>query len=401
MVTRSFDLNHFLKTPRSLFLFGARGVGKSTLVRDYVSDKRHLFYNLLETDTFTRLLRRPDLLRAEIRFTMRDPDPRPLCVVIDEIQKIPPLLDEIHSLIEQYKASLYFVLTGSSARKLKRSGSNLLAGRAWQVYLHPFTHDEWAIDLEQVLQIGAIPSVVADMGHAARTLTAYVGTYLHEEIQQETQVRNLGGFTRFLEVAAQTHGEPVNFTKIGREVGVSTKTVQSYFEILIDTLVTFQLPAWHPSVRKQVQQSPKFYFFDCGVLNALRGDLHATLQPSSYRYGKLFETFFILECFRLNDYHETGYRFYYWRTNTGQEVDLIVHRGSARPPLVLEIKSAVSPDRESLKGLRSFFADNPICELWVVGQNTVPYMLEDTPVFPWQDALKSIFNDTPNIAQHK
>jgi predicted AAA+ superfamily ATPase len=391
MVTRSFDLNRFLKTPRSILLFGPRGVGKSTLVQAYMSDKPHLFYNLLETDTFTRLVRRPDRLRAEIQFAMRDHGDSPFCVVIDEIQKIPALLDEIHALIERYKSALYFVLTGSSVRKLRRSWSNLLAGRAWQVYLHPFTHDEWGMDLGHVLQFGSIPSVVADMGHADRTLAAYVGTYLREEIQQETQIRNLGGFTRFLEVAAQVHGEPVNFTKIGREVGVSTKTVQSYFEILIDTLIAFQLPAWHPSVRKQVQQSPKFYFFDCGVLNALRGDLQSTLQPSSYRYGKLFETLFLLACFRLNDYRETGYRFYYWRTSTGQEVDLIVHRGSTRPPLALEIKSSVSPDKESVKGLRAFFVDNPNCERWVVGQNAIPYMIDDIPVFPWQDALRSIF----------
>ena len=395
MVTRCFDLNHFLKTPRSILLFGPRGVGKSTLVQTYMSDKPHLFYNLLETDTFTRLLRWPHRLRAEIQFAMRDHGDSTLCVVIDEIQKIPALLDEIHLLIETYKSALYFVLTGSSARKLRRSGSNLLAGRAWQVYLHPFTHSEWFLDVEHVLQWGSIPSVVADLGSADRTLAAYVGTYLREEIQQETQVRNLGGFTRFLEVAAQVHGEPVNFAKIGREIGVSIKTVQSYFEILVDTLIAFQLPAWHLSVRKQVQQSPKFYFFDCGVLNALRGDLRSTLQPSSYRYGKLFETFFLLECFRLNDYHETGYRFYYWRTNTGQEVDLIVHRGSMRPPLVLEIKSSVSPDKESLKGLRAFCADNTDCEPWVVAQNTRPYMIVDIPVLPWQDALTAIFKNIP------
>ena len=398
MITRALNLSKILNKKKSAFLFGSRGVGKTTLVNEYLKNiSQVMVYNLLETDTYTRLLVRPELLRAEIQEkikSMSKSNPKcgvQLCVFIDEIQKIPILLDEVHNLLESNQNKIHFLLTGSSARKLKRVGTNLLGGRAWTFHLHPLTHLEWEQEMTQQLQFGAIPSIVIEKPDPARTLRAYVGTYLKEEIQQETQIRNLAGFTRFLEISAQMHGEPTNFTKMAKEAGISTKTAQEYFEVLQDTLVAFRIDAWGYSVRKQVQKSPKFYFFDCGVLNAIRGDLLAELKPSSFRFGKLFETMIILECIRLNDYYEKDYRFYYWRTNTGQEVDLIIRRESTKNPFVIEIKSSTAPDASDTKGLKAFLSENPKCGPMIISRSPRAYEINSIPVLPWKEALKKIF----------
>ena len=195
----------------------------------------------------------------------------------------------------------------------------------------------------RALRYGTLPSVYLDHDEMELTLQAYVDTYVREEILQEGIVRRLDGFLRFLEVAAQMNGEPANYTQIARQAGVSANTCQDYFSILGDTWIVFRVPGWDRSTRKQLLLAPKHYFFDCGVLNATRGELKSELQVSSSRYGNLFESWVVQELFRMNDYMRSDLRFHYWRTNTGMEVDMLLSRGLNDPHVAIEIKSHTAP----------------------------------------------------------
>lgn len=303
---------------------------------------------------------------------------------------MPALLDEVHALIEEYPDSLRFLLTGSSARKLKRGGANLLAGRAWELRLFPFTHLEVKLDFERALQFGTLPKIYLSSGSPLRSLNSYVNTYLKEEIQQEALVRKIDSFVRFLEVAAQLHGEPVNFSSVAKAANVSDKTAEEYFSILVDTLIAFRIDGWSQSVKKQLLQSPRFYFFDCGVLNALRGELHTPLSPSSNRYGKLFETWVILEFVRLNSYFERDFKFNYWRTNAGQEVDLVLSRGKFERLIAVEIKSSSMPGESDFTALRSFGEDNPDSILYCLCQTPHSYKIDNIEVMGWQEGMERI-----------
>ena len=390
MNARLLDLTKILRGRKSAFLFGPRGVGKTTLARKYLGGCKESFaIDLLRSNEYSRYLKQPDLLRAEVEKRIKTK--HGLVVLVDEIQKLPQLLDEIHAMIFDFKGSVSFLLTGSSARKLKRSGVNLLAGRAWTLNLHSFTHLECEWDLDRVLKYGSLPGVYFDNEAPHRTLEAYVGTYLREEIQQEALVRNLQGFARFLEVASQMNGEPINFSDIGREASVNFKTAQEYFSILVDTMLVHKIEPWTRSVRKQIQQSPKYYFFDCGVLNSLKGELQAELRPSSFRFGKLFETMVVQELWRINDYKELGFRFHYWRTNTGLEVDLVLTRGSRQRPLAIEIKSSESPKTKDIHALKSFLSDNPASDSMVLSNSPRAYDIDGIPVYPWQDGIEKLF----------
>lgn len=374
---------------KSAFLFGPRGVGKSYLCREYIHQFPHVHkVELLNYEVYSRYLRQPELFRKEIENKLVDTPS--LLVLIDEVQKLPALLDEVHYLIETYKNSVRFILTGSSARKLKRGGANLLAGRAWSLKLHPLTHREVPIELEKALRFGTLPAVYLDEPSPERTLKAYFETYLKEEVFQEALVRRIEGFSRFIEIAGQMNSEPINFTKIARECGVSIHTVQDYYSILVDTLLVFRLDAWHHSVRKQIAQAPKFYFFDCGVLNAVRRELNVELSVQSYRYGKLFETFIVQELIRLNDYLETDYKVHYWRTNTGLEVDVVLSRGAKEPVIAIEIKSNHSPMEKDLSALRSFKSENEDAILVCLSSTPEAYSLGDIMVYPWQEGIKTV-----------
>ena len=215
-------------------------------------------------------------------------------------------------------------------------------------------------------------------------------TYLKEEVIQELLVRKIDHFMRLLDIAGQVNGEPVNYSSIARDSGVSVKTAQEYFDILVDTLIAFRVDGWSHSVRKQLRHSPKYYFFDCGVLNAVRGELQTELKSGSYRYGKLFETFIVNELIRANNYNETGYRFYYWRTNTGLEVDLVLTRGPQDTPKAIEIKSQSSPGESDLKGLKAFASENNRAELFCLCRTTHKYSLGAIQVLPWQEGVKAL-----------
>ena len=390
MVNRSLNLSQLLKTNKSAFLFGPRGVGKTSLSQQFVASlPPFLEIDLLQHEFFSRYISNPGLFGKEVEAQLKDR--AVLTVFIDEVQKLPALLDEVHSLMERHKGHVRFLLTGSSARKLKRGGANLLAGRAWSLHLHPLTHLECDIDLSRALQFGTLPAVYLEDSVPQRTLKAYVETYLKEEIMQEALVRRVDAYVRFLDVAGQMNGEPINYTKMAMDCGVSTKTSQEHVAILVDTLIAFQVNAWTYSIRKQLRQSPKIYFFDCGVLNAIRGELGTQLKRGTYRYGKLFETFVVQELFRLNDYMETGYRFYYWRTNTGLEVDIVLSRGAAQRPIAIEIKSKEAPQGMDLHALKSFRSENKDALLYCLSDSPRSYKIGDVMVYPWREGLHRIF----------
>lgn len=391
MVTRLLDLKSLLTGNHSAFLFGPRGVGKTFLCEQFLQSALPCYtINLLQHKQYSRYVTQPELFAKDIEAKLQDGVL--LTVLIDEVQKLPRLLDEVHSLIESNKNRIRFILTGSSARKLKRTGANLLAGRAWTLKLHPLTHLELDIDYEKALRIGTLPAIYLENNHSERTLNSYVETYLKEEILQEALVRKVDGFMRFLDLAAQMNGESVNYTKIANMCGVTTKTVQEYFSILVDTLIVSPLYAWTYSVRKQLVQAPKFYFFDCGVLNSIRGELKTELKPNSYRYGKLFETWVIQECIRLNDYWETDYKFSYWRTNTGLEVDLIFSKGSSEEHrlFAVEIKSGMAPQEHEFHGLLAFKNENPRAELYCFCNTPNQYKLGDILVLPWCEGISTL-----------
>jgi predicted AAA+ superfamily ATPase len=393
MLNRTLGLDKVLGASGSAFLFGARGTGKTVLARAFIQERKPcLTIDLLEQKTFLRYLSAPGLLREEVEAALETARRKRLLVLIDEVQKVPALLDEVHSLFNTHAEKAQFLLTGSSARKLKRGGANLLAGRAYVAHLHPLTHQEVKLDLKKALQFGTLPGLYLTDRIPESWLDAYVTTYLKEEIQQEALVRRLDAFSRFLEFAAQTHGEPVNFTKIARQGVASVPTVQDYYSILVDTLIAFRLDGWSTSVRHQLLQAPKYYFFDCGVLNALRGELRTELRERSFRYGKLFETWVILEAIRLNDYAQRGYRFAYWRTSTGLEVDLILYENALKAPIAIEIKSSDAPTESDLKSLEAFKREHPKARLYCLCNAPRARNVGNVRVLPWQRGLDDIIH---------
>ena len=392
MVKRILNIANVLGISKSSFLFGPRGVGKTYLVEEFLYRKHNSFkINLLDNETFNRYLLNPSFFKLDIEEQVKKH--KHLIVFIDEVQKLPALLDMVHLFIENHKGHIQFLLTGSSARKLKRGGANLLAGRALTLKLHPFSSCELELKLERVLQFGSLPAFYLLEENPVREIKSYVETYLQEEIRQESLVRRYDGFLRFLEFAAQMNAEPVNFSQVARDAGVHSETARDYYSILEDTLLAFRINAWTYSVRKQLRHSPKFYFFDCGILNSLRGELNTSLKRGSFRYGKLFETFLIQETIHYNDYFEKEYKFYYWRTNSGMEVDIILSRGANDTPIVIEIKSSSNPTESDLKSLKSFGLEQKNAKLICLCQTPNPYTLGKISVLPWLEGLKKIFTE--------
>ena len=313
---------------RSFFLFGPRGSGKSTWIRENI--KSILYLDLLNQDLYTDLLVRPGLL-GDLAAGL----PTGSWVVIDEVQKNPALLNEVHRLIEEKK--LKFVLSGSSARQLKKSGTNLLAGRASQRFLFPFVPEELGDDfnLEQALRYGTLPIVWA-AEDKKDVLQSYSQIYLKEEIQAEALVRNLQGFVRFLPIAAVCHGQSLNTSSIARDAGVARTTVNGYLDIMEDTLMAFRIPAYEAKLRVKERKHPKFYLVDAGIVRALRRKFDV---PDSEEKGALFEGF-VATCLRaVNAYYEVFDEIFYWAsTESNVEVDFILKRGSEF--WAIEVKSA-------------------------------------------------------------
>ncbi len=376
-------LQRLCKLPekRSFFLFGARQTGKTTLVRSLLSPQDWAI-DLLKNDTYFSYKKDPSLFRREAEKKIANQPS--LRIMIDEIQKVPELLSEVHYLIEQYPG-IQFMMTGSNARKLRRGAANLLAGRAFSRMLFPLTYQETApqFHLEDTLLYGSLPAVLSLSPTDKRDfLRAYTDTYLKEEIQAEALVRNLGGFHRFLEVASAQCGETINFASIARESGIASRTIQSYYEILEDTLIGFRLEAWRKSARKRLLEHPKFYLFDTGVTNAINHRLEGRLDP--VQKGRLFEQFIILETVRMLSYQQSDIRAYYWRTNHGAEVDLVLEKNN---DLIagIEIKSSREIARADLTGLRSLKEDYPHAKSFIVSQLPHSFDLDFATVLSFQD----------------
>jgi predicted AAA+ superfamily ATPase len=331
----------------SFFLWGPRQTGKTTLMRDTYG--RGHWVDLLKADEFRRYVARPELLRQELEAA--DPGPESQ-IVIDEVQKVPALLDEVHWLIEN--RGLHFALCGSSARKVKRGAANLLGGRAVRYELHGLSAAEVGRDfeLDRMLNHGYLPRIY-QASRPTRMLDAYIADYLKEEIAAESLVRDLPTFSNFLDVAALSDGELVNFSNIARECGVSSHTAKSHFQILEDTLLGRWLPSYRKRAKRRVIASPKFYFVDVGVVNRLarRGELLA----GSELYGKAFENWVFHELSAFMSYREADDRLSYWRLASGIEVDFIA--GNMR--VAIEAKSGTRITSDHLKGLRRLIEDHP------------------------------------------
>lgn len=335
----------------SVFLFGARQTGKTTLLKKQFPNA--IYFDLLQTDVLNRFRQRPALLRESLEQANEG-----TLVIIDEIQQIPELLNEIHWLITNKQ--IRFILCGSSARKLKRQGVNTLGGRAVPQYLFPFVSCEIPdFNIDRAVNNGMIPRHYMKENPTS-LLKAYVGVYLREEIQVESLVRNLTGFSRFLEIAAMTDGEMVNYLNIASDCGVSANTVKEYFQILEDTLVGYMIPAFTKKAKRKVVQSPRFYLFDVGVTNYLLG--RTNLRRGTTDYGHAFEHIVIQELVAYLNYTDNPNKLSYWRTYTQVEVDVIL--GDAK--VAIEIKSVEEVLPKHLKGLKSFADEHPDCRRIIV-----------------------------------
>ena len=361
----------------SVFLWGARQVGKSTLVKKLFPDAK--IYDLLKSDEYSRLLRRPQLLREEL---MSYDETN--VVVIDEIQKIPALLDEVHWLI--VNRGIRFVLCGSSARKLKRVGTNLLGGRALPVMLFPFVSAEIPdFDLFRAINNGMIPRHYM-VQNPQKRLEAYIGVYLKEEIQEEAVVRQLSSFNRFLDVAAQCDGEMINYTNIAQDCGVSATTIKEYFNILEQTLIGYMVPAFTLSKKRRAITTKKFYYFDVGVVNYLLN--RSNLLPGSIDFGHAFEHFMIQEIIAYLSYNEKKEKLSYWRTSNGYEVDAII--GDAR--VAIEFKSSEEVQSKHTKGLKAFEEDFPDAKKIIVSLDRNKRILNGIEVIPAMEFLKMLWS---------
>ena len=378
-----------LQTTRrsSFFLFGARGTGKTTYIREAFDPDASLYLDLLDPETEDLYRRTPSRLEQQVRALPGTVE----WVLIDEVQRAPRLLDVVHRLIET--TGKHFVLTGSSGRKLRRGASNLLAGRAFVHNLYPLTVPELrdAFDLDDALRWGTQPRVYSldtDEDRQAY-LRAYALTYLKEEIMAEQIVRRLDPFRQFLEVAAQSNGTIINYTNIARDVGADPKTVMSYFSILEDTLVGFLMPAFHRSIRKQQRSNPKFYFFDTGVKRALDRTLNVPLNPGTYEYGKAFEHFVITQIVHLSQYRYPDWRFSYLQTGAGVEIDLVIERPGL-PTAIIEIKSSERVDERDTRNLARFTGDFPEPLALCISRDPTRMHIDDILCVHWRNALAEL-----------
>jgi predicted AAA+ superfamily ATPase len=385
-----------LLTQNSFFLFGARATGKSRLLRSTVPPENSIWVDFLDDQEFIAFSKNPRLLKERIDSFLHSQKQLPEWIVLDEIQRVPKLLNEVHRLLEaqEYSGRLKFALTGSSARKLKRRGANMLGGRALVNRLFPLTFLELGSDfsLERVLNWGSLPAVCTAENDQLRDgmLRSYVSTYISGEIREEQIVRQIDPFLRFLEVAAQSNSEPINNSEIARDCQTEPKTVARYFQILEDTLLGFFLPSFDLSVRKQQRKAAKFYFFDLGVLKALRGTLTIPITPSTYGYGKTFESLIVNEIYRLNSYRNADYKLSHLRTKGGAEIDLIVRKPSGET-ILIQIKSSRSVSPEQANALSAFLPSFKNASGMILSQDAEYRRLGDINVYPWQLGIKKLF----------
>jgi predicted AAA+ superfamily ATPase len=373
-IKRQLNLLKILQK-KSYFLFGPRQTGKTSLIQHTLSEYR--YYNLLKTDVYLKLSRAPQRLRQEIADDDR-------VIIIDEIQKLPILLDEVHNLIEE--KGIHFLLTGSSARKLRNKGVNLLGGRARTRRLHPFILRELKEDFQllKALDRGLIPSIYFSDA-PFEDLEAYAGNYLREEIAAEAIVRNVPAFSRFLTVAGLCNGKMINYTNIASDAQVPRSTVQEYFQILRDTLLGDDLPAWRKSVKRKPVSTSKFYFFDIGVARFLQG--RRGLKMRSPEFGEAFEAYIHHEIRTYCDY-KGGCDLGYWRSTSGFEVDFVVNGKTA-----IEVKGKANITKKDCKGLTAIREEELLKNYILVSLEDTPRKDGDISILPWKDFITNLWQD--------
>lgn len=361
------------------FLWGPRQTGKTTLLRQRFPEAA--YFDLLDSDLSAELAIRPHILRERVIAAGAG------SIIVDEIQKIPALLDEIHWLLENRPVRC--ILCGSSARKLKRGARDLLGGRAVENYLHPLTTGELPdMDLRRLLNHGGLPAHYLARDPALQ-LRAYVNNYIKEEIIDESLARNVPSFARFLEAVSLTHGALLNYANMARESGVSASTVRNYYQILEDTLLGFQLPPWRRAGKRRLCETAKFYLFDVGVANALRPESPAIVEGSDL-FGRAFEHFIINEVRAFLAYRHRAHSVSFWKTSSGFEVDLVI--GQAL--LAVECKASLRVRGEDLKGLRAFKEEHGARRAVVVSREPEPRTTDDgIEIIPWRLFCSLLWGD--------
>ncbi len=376
MYERIFDIKNRLD--EGMFLFGARQVGKSTLLKNRFPQA--IYIDLLNSD-----LRRRFKQNAALFKEMLTKYPAETLVIVDEIQKVPELLDEVHSLMVDY--GLHFILSGSSARKIKKSGANQLGGRAIPETLYPLVSAEITdYDLNKAIQNGTIPRHYA-VTNAKNRIKAYIDLYLKEEIKEEAAVRNVDNFERFMEVAAISDGEIINYENIATDCGISANTVKAYFKILYDSLIGYEIPAYRKVIKRKLTQAPKFYYFDVGVANYLMR--RYKLEPGTPEYGHAFEHLVMQEIIAYLGYKGELDQLSYWHAYSGEEVDAII--GDAK--IAIEIKSADEIQRKHTESLREFAKEHPNAKLIVVSRDKITRQSGGIDLYYATDFFKALWNE--------
>ncbi len=381
--SRVLNINELLKA-KSHFLFGPRGTGKSTLIKQNPT-KDFMVIDLLESQTRIRLLQHPEDLESLIDEQVQPRKQKTNAVVIDEIQKVPELLDEVHRLIE--KNQTRFLLTGSSARKLKRSAANLLGGRARIANLFPLTFSEIPdFNLLRYLTFGGLPAIYTS-DDPYDDLMAYVNSYLNEEVEQEAQVRNLGKFARFLKCAALSNSQQINYASIASDAMVSESTVRSHYMILKDTLMGDLLEPWKESKKRKAVQTPKFYFFDTGVTNAIVGK--RSLTPQTVDFGQAFESFIYMELKAALDYKRAHLPLTYWRSVSHQEVDFLIG-----DTVAIEIKAKERATMRDTVGIQALREEKIFKKFFLISLDPQPRHENGISFLHWRDFLTKLWEGT-------
>ncbi|MEI6389249.1 MAG: AAA family ATPase [Spirochaetota bacterium] len=378
-VKRVLDLRQLL-AERSLFLLGPRQTGKSSYIREELNGLAALSWNLLDRGLLLRTLSDPGLLRREIEAReLRD------CVVfIDEIQKCPELLDEVQLLIEE--RGIRFLLTGSSARKLRTAGTNLLGGRARTRHFHPFTWFEVrgeGFSIERVMERGLLPPHWPSPS-PDEDLAAYVDTYLTEEIAAEGLSRNLPAFARFLQTAAASNARMINYTNIANDAQLPRQTVKLWFQVLVDTLLGYELPAFRTAVKRKSIETAKFFFFDIGVVRTLRRI--APVLPGTGDFGEFFEHFIFMELRAWIDFRSPRTQLSYWRSKSGYEVDFLLNEEVA-----IEVKATARVSDSDLAGLKALREEGRLLRFMVVCRQERPELRDGIEIMPWEYFLQALW----------
>jgi predicted AAA+ superfamily ATPase len=376
-ITRHFDILGALQK-KSIFLLGPRQTGKSWLIRHLL--KEHRTYNLLNNETFLKLSHSPQHIRESASSQDK-------IIIIDEIQRLPSLLNEVHLMIEEL--GIHFLLTGSSARKLRRGGINLLGGRAHTRYLHPFSFCELQkkFDLNRAINYGLLPSVYLS-ATPEEDLQSYIGLYLKEEIAAEGLTRNIPAFSRFLEIAALCNGKIVNYTNVSNDAQVPRSTVREYFEILKDSLIARELPAWKMSKKRKPIETSKYYLFDTGIVRVLQNK--NILRAGTPEFGEAFEAYIFHELKTYCDYNQIK-ELAYWRSTSGYEVDFILNNTTA-----IEVKTSKNIAKQDLKNLIALREEKNLKNYILICYEKELRVVDGIKILPWKTFLEQLWGNKLN-----